>query len=303
MSYRDDEAHNFSKSLDSLQDRAEFEPETRVNRRDDLENDVRAAYAKAKIDAAAETGFEEHHERSTRNGVDSAEALGHMGAWYQGMMDPRTTARTVTELRMHAIGAPPRPQQPKPAANNEPLVVMTPAQKEEQRERELRDVYSDVKRSIADAQKLTDQRNARQRAEQHVSALKQAHGRDAGEVMRAMGNMWDSMLDDPVKNAPKVLHAAVAEQWRQAGLQAAHSEIGAFSKDHRKDMNNPAIRARMVEILNQMPRNTENALEVALAAAKEDQRGYWYRDGNARRDDIEDDVAVAARYGRPAKSW
>lgn len=286
---------DFNSDVDRLQDRHVVERDWRNDSPLDVADDVRVAMAQAQEKADLDEAFEGFHKHSRVLGnADSADDLKRTAQW--DALARQAPAQAVTALRLHYLQIPPRMHDavnPPAAAKNEPTVVLTKAEKEEQRDRELRDVYSDVKRSIAEAAERQSHRENRARATDTLNQLGDMYGSNAPHILSSYVAIDKEMARDPVGNAPRLMQTIVQSNHELAGLAGAADEIAQFSKRDRqtsRDMANPAFRKEMSTELMKMPVGMQNSLEKAYAIAKEHQRGYWYRSDSAHRDDVEDDV-------------
>lgn len=309
MTYRDDEATTFSKSLNSLQDRREIASDWDDRSYYDsspgaiADNEVRSAYKQAQAKADLDESFENFHRHSRELGTaDSADDLKRSQSWDQYAR--QNPAQAVAELRTHYLTIPPRAKAvADPPAKNEPVVVLSAAEKEEQRKTELMDYYGDVKRSLAEASTRTSHKESRKRADGTLKELAEGYGSNASHVVNSYIGIDKEMSKDPVGMAPRLLDTIVRTNHELIGLHNAGTEIEAFAEDHPEVSTNQRLRDAMVAELNKMHPNEPNSFEKAYAAAKDQQRGYWYRNANAHQDDAVDDVTLAHKYGRPAKSW
>lgn len=254
---------------------------------DIADNEVRSAFAQHKIEADTREANEHFHKHFRSIGADGAISAENTVKW-RAALGTNPSAASMA-LRNEYLQDPYNRdrQEPKPPPDDE-------------------DIYACVKRSAKEAEEKVFLKDSMKRGDPALDEIKSLYGPDTSTFLRAAVNFDKKLAADPVGVAPKFANLMAIDNIERQGLRNAAAEIEAFAEDYPDVDTNPSLRKAMVQELSKMPNGgngVSNALAKAYQAAKEDQRGYWYRNENARRDDIEDDIAVAARYARPAKSW
>jgi hypothetical protein len=255
MSERDDEAHSFSKSLDSLQDRRRIGDSVDDSSFHSIaDNEASEAYRKHVKEAEWTEACDEYAGEIMRSGGDVDEALAQTNEFI-GWAERDPVGASQNLAQWYKMLPPSGLHQPKP----------TPPAPDA-------DHYAWTKFALEEVKWRDAERESKARAAERLKQFREQHGDSATGMVKSISNLHRQMSKAPDETAMRLPLSIIGHQAQRqidtAGLNNAGREIAAFLQRNPR-LNTPELRNRATrELTSGRARTLEQAFSNVLGLGR-----------------------------------